>query len=163
MTSYYRTTCHCLFRQLTAFWAIDACHKGSRELCAWVYQTVVQIPFTLSVTRAHLLTQTWKSIYTCLATILFPGGGGGGGLLPKVFGEGVRSKPWNLYSISDRNLWYSIHYFRPERKINTPLKSSKIITRLLYMIVANHEWLWFTETFEKGYKFAKVDAEKIVP
>jgi len=51
-----------------------ATRKGSRELCAWIYQTVTQIRFTLSVTRAHLLTQSWKSICIRLATMSFSRG-----------------------------------------------------------------------------------------
>ena len=43
---------------ISTFRETDASDKGSRELCARVYRAVVQIPLTLSATRAYLLTQS---------------------------------------------------------------------------------------------------------
>ena len=37
-----------------------------------------------------------------------------GGDLPEKLGGGVRHVSWNLYPISDQNLWFSLPYFRPD-------------------------------------------------
>lgn len=57
------------------------------------------------------------------------------------------------YSISDQ-----------DQKISTPFQISFVSTRLYYAwTAANRNWVPFGGTFEKGYKFTDVDAEKIVP
>ena len=38
----------------------------------------------------------------------------GGGGLPEKLGGGVRHASWNPYPISDKNLWFSLPYFRPK-------------------------------------------------
>ena len=69
----------------------------------------------------------------------------------------------NVDHISDQRLRVFILLFRPEPKISTPFQISKISTRLLYVSAVNRNWVPFAWTFEMGYKFTDVDAEKIVP
>ena len=91
---------------------------------------------------------------------MLPSQGVGGRTLPKVFCKDVWSEPGNLYHISDQRLRVFILLFRPEPKINTPFQISKISTRLLYVSAVNWNWVAFAWTFERGYKFTDVDAEK---
>ena len=93
----------------------------------------------------------------------YPHKGLGGGHYQKFFCKDVWSEPGNLYHISDQRLRVFILLFRPEPKISTPFQISKISTRLLYVSAVNWNWVAFAWTFERGYKFTDVDAEKIVP
>ena len=43
----------------------------------------------------------------------------GGGVLPEKLGGDVRHASWNPYPISDQNLWFFLHYFRPDQKFDT--------------------------------------------
>ena len=90
----------------------------------------------------------------------YPHKGLGGGHYQKCF---VRMCGPNVDHISDQRLRVFILLFRPEPKINTPFQISKISTRLLYVSAVNRNWVPFAWTFERGYKFTDVDAEKIVP
>ena len=40
------------------------------------------------------------------------------GVLPEKLGGDVRNASWNPYLISDQNLWFSLPYFRPEKKFD---------------------------------------------
>ena len=93
----------------------------------------------------------------------YPHKGLGGGHYQKFFCKDVWSEPGNLYHISDQRLRVFILLLRPEPKINTPFQISKISTRLLYVSAVYRSWVPFAWTFEMGYKFTDVDAEKIVP
>ena len=42
----------------------------------------------------------------------------GGELLLENLGGGVRRASWNLYPISDQNLWFFLLYFRPDQKFD---------------------------------------------
>ena len=41
------------------------------------------------------------------------------GVLPEKLGGGVRHPSWNPYPVSEKNLWFSLPYFRPHQKIGT--------------------------------------------
>ena len=41
------------------------------------------------------------------------------GILSENLGGGVQHPSWNLYPISDQNLWFSLPYFRPDQKFDT--------------------------------------------
>lgn len=91
-------------------WAVDASYKGSREVCARVYQTVAQIPFTLSATRAHLLTQSWKSIY--IHTSRCNNISRGGGVVPKVLSGDVRSNLKTVPYFGPKSpIYHALSYF----------------------------------------------------
>ena len=36
---------------------------------------------------------------------------------------GVRHASWNPYPISDQNLWFSLPYFIPDQKFDTPFRT----------------------------------------
>ena len=44
------------------------------------------------------------------------------GLLPEKLGGDVRHASRNPYPISDQNLWFSLPYFRPDKKFDTYFK-----------------------------------------
>ena len=68
-----------------------------------------------------------------------------------------------LCTLFQTKTWLSLTYFRPELKADTPFQTSQISARLHCMKAANQAWLPFTWAFERDYKFANVNAEKIVP
>ena len=41
------------------------------------------------------------------------------GVTSRKIGWGVQHAPWNPYPISDQNLWFSLPYFRPDKKFDT--------------------------------------------
>ena len=49
----------------------------------------------------------------------------GRGVLPEKLGGDVRHASWNPYPISDQNPWFSLSYFRPDKKYLIPVSDLK--------------------------------------